>query len=98
MFFSCKQVSNHLSKEDYEKLTPFRKLTLKLHVLICPICGKYNRQVMKFQDMARSFRKREEDFLESDSPNFPSMDSGAKDRLKAALQQAEAPVDNQSGS
>ncbi len=98
MFFTCKQVSEHLSKEDYAKLPPFRKFTLIFHVMFCPICGKYNRQVMKFQDMARKFRKQEEDFLESDSPNFPSMDTSAKDRLKASLEQAQATESPQSGS
>jgi hypothetical protein len=89
MFFSCKQVSNHLSKEDYDKLSPFRKFTLKFHVVICPICGAYNRQVMKFQDISRSFRKREEDFLESESPNLPHLDEESRNRLKSRLQAAE---------
>lgn len=89
MFFTCKQVSDHLSKEDYDKLPAFQKFTLKFHVLFCPICGKYNRQVMKFQDMARTFREKEEEFLETDNPGVPHMESSAKDRLKEKMEQAQ---------
>jgi hypothetical protein len=89
MFFTCKQVSNHLSKEDYDKLPPLKKFSLKLHVLICPICGKYNKQVMKFQDLARIFRKKEEEILESTDPESPHLDEIARFRLKETLKQAE---------
>jgi hypothetical protein len=85
MFLTCKQVSNHLSKEDYEKLSSFRKFTLKFHVWICPVCGKYNRQVMKFQDMARVFRKKQDEFLETDGPQSPRLNAEAKARIQAQL-------------
>ncbi len=90
MFLTCKQVSNHLSKEDYAKLSPFRKFTLKLHVLICPVCGKYNQQVMKFQDMARTFRKQEEDFLEDDRPESPHLNEDSKKRMAELIEQDKA--------
>lgn len=89
MIISCKQASNQLSKEDYEKLSPLRKLTLKFHVWICPICGKYNRQVMKFQDMARNFRKKQEEYLEDDSPESPKLDADAKKRLEELMKEQE---------
>ena len=88
MFFTCKQVSNHLSKEDYEKLGPFRKWTLILHVIICPICGKYNRLVMKFQDMSRIFRDKEEELLESTDPDAPRLDADSRTKLQERLNQA----------
>jgi len=83
MFFTCKQVSNQLAREDYAKLPRVRKLTLILHVLICPVCGAYNRQVMKFQDLARLFRKREEQLLEKDGPELPK---DARDRMRKRLE------------
>ncbi|MDA3874732.1 MAG: hypothetical protein PF795_12340 [Kiritimatiellae bacterium] len=89
MFLTCKQVSNHLSKEDYDKLSPFRKYTLKFHVWICPICGKYNRQVMKFQDMARIFRKKEEELLESNDPKNPHLDEAARRRLEENVKRSQ---------
>jgi hypothetical protein len=89
MFFTCKQVSNHLSKEDYDKLPKFKKFTLVFHVMICPVCGAYNRQVMKFQDMTRLFRKKEDELLESDQPDAPKLDASSREKLKALLEQAE---------
>lgn len=94
IFFTCKQVSHHLSKEDYEKLSPIGKLSLKFHVMICPVCGAYNRQVMKFQDMARKLRSREEKLFDSDSPEAPRLESEKREKLKAALRAAaDAPAD-----
>lgn len=90
LFFTCKQVSNHLSKEDYEKLSPLGKVSLKFHVLICPVCGAYNRQVMKFQDMTRKLRFREEQLLEADSPDAPHLEAEKREKIKAALRAASA--------
>jgi hypothetical protein len=78
---TCKQVSNSLSKEDYEKLSPLRKCLLKLHVKWCFFCGKFNRQVMDNQDMCRHYRQHEEPSLEKG----PTMDKDKKDALKALL-------------
>jgi hypothetical protein len=86
LFFTCKQVSRQLSREDYESLPPLGKLTLKFHVLICPVCGAYNRQVMKFQDLVRTFRARKEAELES--PAAPTLDDERRARMKEALRQA----------
>jgi len=88
MFLTCKQVSNHLSEEDYARLSPFRKATLKFHVMICPICGKYNRMVMKFQDMARTFRMKEEEALESTDPDAPHLSDDSRSKLQEQLDQA----------
>ena len=85
MFFTCKQVSNHLAKEDYDALPRWRKCTLVFHVILCPICGAYNRQVMKFQDMARTFRGKEKAYLEMDSPDSPHLAEASRDRMKEAL-------------
>lgn len=80
--FTCKQVSHALSKEDYEKLSPSRKLFLKLHVKLCIFCGKFNRQVMDNQDMCRHYRQHEET---CESEEAPKLDEDKKDVLKALL-------------
>ena len=76
--FTCKQVSNALHREDYEKLSPLRKFFLKLHVKLCIFCGKFNSQVMESQDMCRCF-KEHEDAVIGEQPHL--------DRRKEALQQ-----------
>jgi hypothetical protein len=78
---TCKQVSNALSKEDYDKLPPLRRFFLKLHVKLCVFCGKFNRQVMESQDMCRCFKEREEDLFDV----RPKLDEGKKDELKKLL-------------
>ena len=79
--FTCKQVSNALSKEDYEKLSPMRRLFLKLHVKLCIFCGKFNKQVMESQDMCRCFKEREEDMVYV----RPKLDESKKNELKQLL-------------
>ena len=79
--FTCKQVSNALSRDDYENLPPMRRFFLKLHVRLCVFCGKFNRQVMDSQDMCRHFRAHE-DLLTS---YRPKMDESQKENLKELL-------------
>ena len=59
--FTCKQVSTALGEKDYEKMTVSEGIGLRIHVALCAICGKYNRQVMLTQDMLRAYRRREDD-------------------------------------
>ncbi len=78
---TCKQVSHTLSEEDYEKLSPLRKRLLKLHVKLCIVCGKFNRQVMDNQDMCRHYKAHQETSLR----DSPELDDRKKDELKAML-------------
>ena len=79
--FTCKQVSKSLSENDYEKLSPFKKRLLKLHVALCAVCGKFNRQVMDSQDMCRHYKEKEPE-LES---SRPKMEEDKKKQLKELL-------------
>ena len=81
--FTCKQVSKTLSENDYEKLSPFKKCMLKIHVALCVVCGKYNRQVMDSHDMCRHYKEREKE-LES---SRPTLDGDKKEQLKKLLAQ-----------
>jgi len=80
--FTCKQVSNALAKQDYAAMPLHRRLGVKIHVALCLVCGRYNRQVMLMQDLARRFRAREE------QPAGPALSAGEKDSLKRALREA----------
>lgn len=79
--FTCKQVSNALSREDYEKLPPSKRFFLKLHVKLCVFCGKFNRQVMDSQDMCRHFREHEEALAE----HRPKLDDARKEAMRELL-------------
>lgn len=78
---TCKQVSNALSKEEYDKMPPMRRFFLRLHVRLCFICGKFNRQVMDSQEMCRYYRENEEALAE----NRPKLADERKDELKELL-------------
>lgn len=79
--FTCKKVSKSLSNEDYEKLSPMRKFFLKLHVKLCFICGKFNRQIMDSQDMCRCFKDRQK----AGDITAPQLEDTQKEALKALL-------------
>ena len=79
--FTCKQVSNALSREDYEKLPPLKRFFLKLHVKLCVFCGKFNRQVMDSQDMCRCYREREDELLE----HHTKLENDKKEELRKLL-------------
>lgn len=58
---TCKQVSKALAEQDYQELPFFKRMLLRLHIAICIVCKGYNGNVMLFQDMARAFRRYEDD-------------------------------------
>jgi hypothetical protein len=78
---TCKQVSNALSKEEYEKMPPMRRFFLRLHVKLCVFCGKFNRQVMDSQEMCRCYRENEERL----AAHRPKLGEARKDQLKDLL-------------
>ena len=58
--FACKQVSNALAKGDYHKPSLASRIGMRIHVALCTVCGRYNRQVMIIQDGVRTFIEHEE--------------------------------------
>ena len=58
---------------------------LKVHVALCIICGKFNRQVMESQDMCRHYKEKEPK-LESFRPK---LDEDKKKQLKKLVNQVQ---------
>ena len=81
--FTCKQVSKTLAENDYQTLSPIKKCLLKIHIALCFICGKFNRQVMDSHDMCRHYKQQEQS-LES---SRPKLDESQKKQLKKLLSQ-----------
>lgn len=81
LMFTCKQVSRVLQNDDYADLSPFRRFLLNLHIKLCVICGKFNKQVIKDQDMCCNFKKHEESCLSSQH----AMEPARKEALKQLL-------------
>ncbi|MDF3128882.1 hypothetical protein P0Y35_06720 [Kiritimatiellaeota bacterium B1221] len=42
---------------------------------------------MKFQDLARNFRKKQEDYLEDDRPESPHLNEESKKRMAELIDQ-----------
>ena len=76
---TCKQVSKALAEQDYQEMPFFKRMLLRLHVGICVVCKKYNSNVMLFQDMARCFRR-----YEDDSASISASDD-AKSRWRSSI-------------
>ncbi|HMO04727.1 MAG TPA: hypothetical protein PKC67_06495 [Kiritimatiellia bacterium] len=81
---TCKQVSNALARKDYAAMSPLERLGLRIHIALCAVCGRYNRQVMIMQDAARAFRRRENAQIESSGACLSCCD---KDAIKNAIRQ-----------
>jgi hypothetical protein len=52
-------VARSLADRDYAELPRLKRIFLKLHVLLCFVCGRYHRHLMRFQDGVRRYRNAE---------------------------------------
>ena len=82
MILTCRQASAALAAGDYATLGRLRRVTLRLHVGICAICGRFNRQLMDTQDGERRFLENEDRTL---VVVLPSLTADARARMKAAI-------------
>lgn len=60
MILTCKQVSKALADGDYKDLPASQRFMLRMHVAICFLCHGFNRNIMRFQDLVRTFRGKED--------------------------------------
>ena len=87
--FTCKQVSRILHNEDYAKLSPLKRFFPNLHIKLCIVCGKFNKQVIEGQDMCCNYKKHEEDGLSQQT----GMDPARKEALKKLLSEQSSDSD-----
>lgn len=82
--FTCKQVSNALSKQDYADMPFFKRIGLKLHVMVCIVCHRYNKDVMLMQDTCRHIRHHEDDTLHRKE----HLEDAQKQRIQEAVRKS----------
>jgi len=82
--FTCKSVSKSLAKEDYQTLPWPKRAALKLHVWVCCVCGRYNKQVMQMQDTCRAFREQS---AAQGEPIEAPLASSRKEALRARIKE-----------
>lgn len=81
---TCKQVSEALAHKNYSELPRLKRWALLLHVKLCPICGKFNQQIMRSQEMFSRYKEQESSGLHSKH----NLARASKEQLKKQLQQA----------
>lgn len=82
---TCKQVGKALAENNYHDLPPLSRWGLKIHVFLCCMCGKYNRQVMDIQDGVHEFLEHE---TLNDLPPIPQkLPADARQRIRESLAQ-----------
>ncbi len=82
---TCKQVSRALAEHDYRRLPFWSRLSLRMHVALCVVCGRYNRQVMWFQDGVRGLRRQVEEDDAAPLAGEMRLPPEARERLRACL-------------
>jgi len=82
----CKHVSKALRDSNWEDLSPMKKFMVRMHVMLCAVCGRFNGQIMAMQSGTRRFTEQEDELHEQNggcclpSPGADSM----KEALRAA--------------
>ena len=64
-------------------------LFLNIHIKLCIVCGKFNKQVIEGQDMCCNYKKHEEAGLFQQ----PGMDPARKEALKKLLSEQSSDSD-----
>ena len=81
---TCKQVSEALAHKNYSELPRLKRWALLLHVKLCPICGKFNQQIVRSQELFSHYKQQESAGLH----NQHKLERASKQQLKQQLQEA----------
>ena len=81
---TCKSVANSLAEGDYADLPLRKRIGLRLHVILCFVCGRYHRGVMRFQNGVRKYRRGEVDRAAEPEGEF-CLRSDEREALRRAL-------------
>jgi hypothetical protein len=68
-------------------MTLLRRAALKTHVSLCPVCGKFHKDIMRMQWCVDELRRREE----SDARHSgQELTDGSRARMQKAMEEARA--------
>ena len=77
----CKHVSDALAKKNFRDLTWLQRIGAIIHVVLCPLCGKFNRDIIKMQETTR-------EFSEKDPVIDTKLSAAARDRIEKSIQES----------
>ncbi len=86
MILTCKQASKALEDGDYKDLPKTQQFMLRFHVTLCFICHGFNRNIMRFQDLVRAFRAKEDKLAFG-----PTLPEEARKRIREEIERQQHP-------
>ena len=78
---SCREVTQLVSESLDRRLSLRQRVSMKMHLMMCRLCSRYNKQLAGLRDTFRLHAMREDDI--DIYPAFLS--SEARERIKHAL-------------
>lgn len=78
---SCKEVTHLVSESLDRKLPLWQRLMVRLHLLMCKFCSRFQRQMFFLRDAVRQHSGTDD--LEETS--FPGLSPEARERIKQTL-------------
>ena len=82
---TCKEVAPWMSEVLDSDLPLARRIKLKLHILICVWCKRYQEQLFLLRETTQNLSKQ----VEAESVTTPALSADARQRMKALLKQTE---------
>ncbi len=84
---SCKKATRLISQNLDNALPVHSRMALRLHILMCRFCARFEKQMLFLRDIFKRYEKQTqaESALPSDSPH---RSPEATERIKTALQES----------
>lgn len=80
---SCKQAAQLVSESLDRPLSLRQRLALKVHLLMCRFCSRYQRQTLFIRKAMRRLARQEED--STSAPSDLSLSPEARERIKQSI-------------
>lgn len=79
----CNQVSVMMSEEMDTRVTFMQRIKVKLHLIVCLACVRYNQHLYFLREATRKMSNQFDE--PGDSATLPALPADTRDRLKEAL-------------
>ncbi|MFC1836449.1 zf-HC2 domain-containing protein [Thermodesulfobacteriota bacterium] len=84
MMLSCKEAAKLVSESLDRSLTFRQRLSLRVHLLMCRFCSRFQKQALLIKEAARRMAHEDED---SSAASHMSLSPEARDRIKSTIEE-----------
>lgn len=84
MMLSCREAVRLISEGMDRPLPVWKRISLRVHVLICTLCERYGRQLLFIRD---AVRRHPDELAGVDRAAVPVLSSEARERIRRAIRQ-----------